>query len=131
MTLTIGDVRNVLNIPDKEELSDAVITQNMTSAGIMIDAINRGGASGPIVDEAKLRLASYLSYLSTADHIVHDLPGEIDQDEHRWQPTEDVIVRERSEKLAALKQASDEAIAAMISTFRRGRRPMMGSARIS
>jgi len=107
MTIRIKDVRDVINIPDSSELADDVISSAITRASELIDARYSGPSS--LMDLAKLNYAAYLAYLSYSDRILNEHPGSYNA-EGIWTPIGEAIVRYTRDKLAALKDAYEEAI---------------------
>jgi len=107
MTLSIKDVRDVINIPDSSELADDVISSAISRASALIDA--RYSGSPALMDLAKLNCAAYLAYLSYSDRVLNEHPGSYNA-EGIWTPIGEAIVRYTRDKLAALKDAYEEAI---------------------
>jgi hypothetical protein len=107
MTISIKDVRDVINIPDSSELADDVISSAITRASELIDARYSGPAT--LIDLAKLNYAAYLAYLSYSDRVLNEHPGSYNA-EGIWTPIGEAIVRYTRDKLAALKDAYEEAV---------------------
>jgi hypothetical protein len=107
MTVSIKDVRDVINIPDSSELADDVISSAISRASALIDARYSGPAT--LIDLAKQNYAAYLAYLSYSDRVLNEHPGSYNA-EGIWTPIGEAIVRYTRDKLAALKDAYEEAI---------------------
>jgi hypothetical protein len=61
------------------------------------------------MDLAKLNYAAYLAYLSYSDRVLNEHPGSYNA-EGIWTPIGEAIVRCTRDKLAALKDAYEEAV---------------------
>jgi len=103
----IQNVRNIINIPNESELSDDVINLAISRADVLIEA--RYSGSSDLMDLAKLNYAAYLAYLSYSDRVLNEHPGSYNA-EGIWNPIGEAIVRYTRDKLAALKDAYEEAI---------------------
>lgn len=113
MSVTKIDVLRVLNMEESEFL-DGVLDLQISSAVAIVEAKNKGGATGKIVEIAILRLSAYYSYLAYSDDPKNRLPGSIDPNTGVWTPVADPAMRVNMDpKLKALKAASDDAIETM------------------
>jgi len=121
MSITTQETRNVINIPDISELADDVIISATTRASALIDARYSGSAS--LMDLAKLNYAAYLAYLSYSDRVLNEHPGSYNA-EGIWTPIGEAIVRYTRDKLAALKDAYEEAVEGLIDLTSPGVHPM-------
>jgi len=121
MSITTQETRNVINIPDISELADDVIISATTRASALIDARYSGAAS--LMDLAKLNYAAYLAYLSYSDRVLNEHPGSYNA-EGIWTPIGEAIVRYTRDKLAALKDAYEEAVEGLIDLTSPGVHPM-------
>jgi len=110
---TIAEIRNMLNMPDVLELSDAVIQVAIDDANTLINYKSKTKIAA-MKELATKRQAAYLAYLSYSDHVVHTLPGSVSETDGSWDPV--AVARERTvrDKLAMLKSSADEALLSIL-----------------
>ncbi|MHB8123488.1 MAG: hypothetical protein ACYDG4_15195 [Desulfuromonadaceae bacterium] len=120
MAIIIQQIRDAINISntDVDELSDAVIQSAIDRATSYITALlTQYSPPANITEIATLNYSVYLAYQSYADRVVQALPGSFT--EGKWNPIGAEILRSTSDKLAGLRQVSDDTINLIKSNTRR------------
>lgn len=116
--VTVSDVRAVINVPDRNELSDDAVASAIARAEAYISelvAVYGVRPSTSMQNHAILSYAAYLAYLAYSDHVIHTLPGSFDQ-EGVWNPVAAVVLRDVKDKLDRLGKAANDAIDLILRT---------------
>lgn len=104
MTVSKTVIRNIIDIPEAEELSDAVIDEAISEATVFVNGVANPAAPADMKELAIKNLAALWSFQSYSDRIHHEAIGSFDQDAN-WNPIlQKAWERDTREKVAALER---------------------------
>ncbi len=104
MTVSKAVIRNIIDIPEAEELSDAVIDEAISEATVFVNGVANPTAPTDMKELAIKNLAALWSFQSYSDRVHHEAIGSFDQDAN-WNPIlQKAWERDTREKVAALER---------------------------
>lgn len=104
MTVDSITIRNIIDIPEAEELSDAVIEEAIAEATVFVNGVANPAAPSDMLELAIKNLAALWSFQSYSDRIHHEAIGSFDQNAS-WNPIlQKAWERDTREKVAALER---------------------------
>lgn len=104
MTVDSTTIRNIIDIPEAEELSDAVIEEAIAEATVFVNGVANPSAPTDMLELAIKNLAALWSFQSYSDRIHHEAIGSFDQNAN-WSPIlQKAWERDTREKVAALER---------------------------
>ncbi len=104
MTVDTITIRNIIDIPEAEELSDAVIEEAIAEATVFVNGVANPATPSDMLELAIKNLAALWSFQSYSDRIHHEAIGSFDQNAN-WNPIlQKAWERDTREKVAALER---------------------------
>jgi hypothetical protein len=100
----IAVIRNIIDIPEAEELSDAVISEAIDEATVFVNGVANPASPLDMKNLAIKNLAALWSFQSYSDRVHHEAIGSFDENAN-WNPIlSRAWERDTREKVAALER---------------------------
>lgn len=100
----IAVIRNIIDIPEVEELSDAVISEAIDEATVFVNGVANPASPLDMKNLAIKNLAALWSFQSYSDRVHHEAIGSFDENAN-WNPIlSRAWERDTREKVAALER---------------------------